>query len=197
MDASGNTGPPQPVPQALYVNNSALAAAVPNINLQNSYITSPIASTLTPVSQRSSPIVSSTGRTLGSNTSVVPSLQTLPTVSQQPGPPPALVPVSAATQRHSRAPPPYNQAPPQQTPASTLNRRSSAAQQPSSEEAPAMKKSLEIEAHQIRVGIRKYMPACPVVFKDDGVLFTLRGRVKRTVLIVLNVLSKPSSFTTL
>ena len=181
MDGSGTAGAPQPVPQALYVNNSALAvASVPSLQPQLQFMTA--ASLGVPQNQAPISTTVSSGRTsLNSN-------QTLPQglrggTSVQPGPPPALVPVSSAAPNHHPGayPPPYSEAVstpgsrrPSHTQAPQPARQQISNSQPSSANGgEGMKVSLE--AHQIRVGTRKYMPASNVVFKDDGVLFTLRG----------------------
>lgn len=48
-----------------------------------------------------------------------------------------------------------------------------------SEQTPSSR-GLVIDVHQIRVGVRKFlpMPNSSVLFKDEGVLFTLKGKIQ-------------------
>ena len=176
-------GPPQHVPQALYVNNSALPSL--NLHPQPSFISSSSLVGQTQAPPTSVPL--SNGRALVSNHSASP-LNTLQTglgglrsaATVQPGPPPALVPVSSASQslvNNSSHPPPYQEAvtrhPPAPPPQQPRPKPVPPAQSNVTNTGDGMRVS--VEAHQIRVGTRKFMPASKVVFKEDGVLFELRG----------------------
>jgi len=41
--------------------------------------------------------------------------------------------------------------------------------------ANASTMEVTINAYQIRIGTRKFVPISPVSFKEDGILFTLKG----------------------
>ena len=169
MDGS-NTLAPQPVPQALYVNSNTLALRPQTVylNMTNSIQQQQSAVPVTSV-------INQTPQAMVINSSAVNSLPTGTVVASsanvRPGPP-ALVPVTvnSSANRTPGQPPPYpgsgQPAPP------PLQSQQQTAVPPSDAGSNI---GLSVEVHQIRVGTRKFMPASSVAFKDDGVLFTLRG----------------------
>ena len=49
---------------------------------------------------------------------------------------------------------------------------------PAAAPAPCSVDEVSITAYQIRIGTHKFLPISPVTFKDDGILFTLKGRLQ-------------------
>ena len=191
---------PVPVPQALYVNKNIISTSentsAPVVRPQAIYMNvnnqvSSSSATASPRSTSNTVSTQSTSLTSSTNTSSSgPTLRSAAsshnnTDSRSPANPP-----SAATNSIDRSRPPtltnstnstanYNSAASQRAMSGNFppNAVAPANQPPSTSSVTVLPNMVSIPAQQIRIGAQKFKPLTSVQFKDDGILFTLKGKI--------------------
>lgn len=188
----------QPVPQALYMNTSNMSAPLGGagqvrpqalyVNVNNMYpgMNSVVGQGGT---NQTFPVSAASSQLSNMASGMNRSMQSMPGLSMSSallGTSPMFPGGQVGASQGARAPPPY-QAPSQASRAVSqqLQQPASATrpQQPQSSSSPGPNRNSQqqkvcICASQIRIGLRKFTPSANVVFKQEGVMFTLRGRFK-------------------